>query len=245
MRMLTLLVLMLVAVTASAQQIDLKSLDKVAAKAKNKTDINMDEAMVKSAAGFLDQNKGDEALAKKTVEGLKGLYLRVYEFDRKGAYTLDDLKPVLDQLKAPDWTAFLQSKEDGEQTEIWMHRTKVVPEQSAPVRQARAQMEGAKARLDRATELADRGLLAKPELDAATAAYKVTEAQYAAALDEAGDGEVDGIVLVSAEDDEVVVINALGVVRLQDLAMLGEFGTFAANAALKSGPPVKPQPAGK
>ena len=183
MRKLTLLVLMLVAVTASAQQIDLKSLDKLAAKAKNKTDINMDEAMVKSAAGFLDQKKGDEALAKKTVEGLKGLYVRVYEFDRKGAYTLDDLKPVLDQLKAPNWTAFLQSKEDGEQTEIWMHRT---------------------------------------------------------------NGESDGILLVSAEGNEVVVINALGAARLQDLTILGELGNFAVNAAAsKSSPPVKQEPAKK
>ena len=182
MRKLTLLVLMLVAVTASAQQIDLKSLDKLAAKAKNKTDINMDEAMLKSAAGFLDQKKGDEALTKKTVEGLKGLYVRVYEFDRKGAYSLDDLKPVLDQLKAPTWTPFLQSKEDGEQTEIWMHRT---------------------------------------------------------------NGESDGMLLVSAESNEVVVINALGVARMQDLAMLGELGNFAANAALKSSPPVKQEPAKK
>ena len=61
----------------------------------------------------------------------------------------------------------------------------VVLEEIAPVRQARAQMDGAKARLDRAIQLADRGLLANSDLDATTSAYKVTEAQYADALDEA------------------------------------------------------------
>jgi RND family efflux transporter MFP subunit len=61
----------------------------------------------------------------------------------------------------------------------------VVLEQVPPVRQARAQMDGAKARLDRAIQLTERGLLAKSDLDATTSAYKVTEAQYADALDEA------------------------------------------------------------
>jgi RND family efflux transporter MFP subunit len=58
-------------------------------------------------------------------------------------------------------------------------------EQLAPVRQARAQMDGAKARLDRAQQLSQSGLLAKSDLDATSSAYKVTEAQYADSLDEA------------------------------------------------------------
>lgn len=58
-------------------------------------------------------------------------------------------------------------------------------EQLAPVRQARAQMDGAKARLDRAQQLSQGGLLAKADLDATSSAYKVTEAQYADSLDEA------------------------------------------------------------
>lgn len=61
----------------------------------------------------------------------------------------------------------------------------VNPEQIAFVREARAQMDSAKARLDRANQLSERGLLAKADLDTVNGAYKVTEAQYADALDEA------------------------------------------------------------
>lgn len=57
-------------------------------------------------------------------------------------------------------------------------------EQTAFVREARAQMDSAKARLDRATQLSDKGLIAKADLDAVSGAYKVTEAQYADSLDE-------------------------------------------------------------
>jgi RND family efflux transporter MFP subunit len=57
-------------------------------------------------------------------------------------------------------------------------------EKTAPVREARAQMDGARFRLDRATQLSEKGLMPKSELDAISSAYKVTEAQYADALDE-------------------------------------------------------------
>src|SRR5262245_9383421 len=123
MRKVIFVFLMLAATAASAQQIDLKSLDKFAEKAKNKTEINMDESTLKSAASSLNEKKPTEGVAKKSVEGLKGLYLRVYEFDDKDAFKLEDLKPLTDQLTGPNWKAVVRSKEDNEQTEIWMHQT--------------------------------------------------------------------------------------------------------------------------
>jgi hypothetical protein len=157
--MMIMLVVVLAAVAASAQQIDLKSLDKFAPLAKETTQINMDESMLKSASGFLDDKKGDEAAAKKGTASLKGFYLRSYEFDKEGIFKLEDIKPLLDQLKAPAWAPFLQSREQGEQTEIWMHKT---------------------------------------------------------------NGEVDGLLLISAEKNELTVINALGIARPEDLAKIGE-----------------------
>lgn len=161
MRKLMVVAWMLVAGTCLAQQIDLKSLDKFAALAKSKTEITMDEAMLKSAAGFLSDSNKEEAAAKKSAKDLKGFFLRAYEFPQKGMFKLEDLKPLLDQLKGPGWTSFLRAQEDDEQTEIWMHRT---------------------------------------------------------------NGQMDGFLLIAAEDQEVVVMNALGVANLSDLAALGEFG---------------------
>ena len=153
---------MTLATAAHAQQVDLKSLDKFAGIAKGVTQINLDESMIKSASSALNDKKGDEAAAKKTASGLKGLYLRVFEFDKKGAYKFEDLKPIRDQLKAPEWTVFLQSRESDEQTEIWIHRTS---------------------------------------------------------------GEADGILLFAAESNELVVINALGIGRPEDLSKIGnQFG---------------------
>ena len=58
-------------------------------------------------------------------------------------------------------------------------------EQHRSVREARATMDGARFRLDRATQLYEKGLMAKSDFDVTNSAYKVTEAQYADALDEA------------------------------------------------------------
>lgn len=126
MRKFGFVILMLIARTVSAQQIDLKSLDKFAEKAKSKTEINMGSEALKSAATSLNEKKGDEAIAKKTVENLKGFFLRAYEFDKDGIFKLEDLKPLLDQLKEPDWKPVLRTKEDDEQVEIWIHSTKGV-----------------------------------------------------------------------------------------------------------------------
>lgn len=125
MRKLMLAALILMATSAYAQlPLNLQSLDKLEAKAKSKTRMDMDEAMVKSAAGGLNGQKADEAEVKKVTEGLKGFFLRAYEFDKEGQFKLDDLKPLRDQLKAPEWVSMIQSSEDDELVEIWIHRTR-------------------------------------------------------------------------------------------------------------------------
>jgi hypothetical protein len=123
MRKWMLVAAMLAASTVMAQQLDLKSLDKLADRAKETTQIDMDENALKSGASLLKSDKKDEGIAKKGIEGLKGLFLRVYESDKPGTFKFEDLKPLTDQLKGPNWTSFLKSKESSGQTEIWMHRT--------------------------------------------------------------------------------------------------------------------------
>jgi hypothetical protein len=179
MRKLMVAAWMMVAGTCLAQQIDLKALDKFASLAKSKTEIAMDESMLKSAASFLDDKNAQEGTAKAISKNIKGIFLRSYEFGQKGAFKIDDLKPVLDQLKAPNWNRFLRNEEDDELTEIWMHTT---------------------------------------------------------------NGQADGILLVSAEGDELTVINLVGSVNLADLSSLGSLGALGNLGALSGAPQPAPQP---
>ena len=63
--------------------------------------------------------------------------------------------------------------------------TEVDPESLALVRQAKAELTGARARSERAEQLDQKGLIAKADLDVAQSAYRVAEAKYEDAKDEA------------------------------------------------------------
>jgi RND family efflux transporter MFP subunit len=65
------------------------------------------------------------------------------------------------------------------------NQTEVDPESLAVVKQAKAELEGAKARNDRAEMLEAKGLIPKADLDAAESAYRVAEAKYEDSKDEA------------------------------------------------------------
>src|SRR6185369_11118577 len=95
--------IMTFATAARAQQVDLKSLDKFInmPTGVEVTQIDLDESLLKAAKNTLSEKKDDEAAAKSATSRLKGLYLRSFEFEKKGVYTLEDLKPIRDQLRAP------------------------------------------------------------------------------------------------------------------------------------------------
>jgi hypothetical protein len=116
--------LLLAATNAQAQQLNLSSLDKLADKAKETTDVNLDASLLKFASGFLSDRKGEEAAAKKMISELKGVFVRAFEFDRAGAYSPSDLQPVRDQLKGPQWNRIISVKDrdSGDELEVWIHR---------------------------------------------------------------------------------------------------------------------------
>ncbi|HKX32762.1 MAG TPA: DUF4252 domain-containing protein [Blastocatellia bacterium] len=110
------------AVSARAQDSHLQfvNLEKLAAKAKEVVDVSLDAKMLPMAAKFLSGNKPDEAAIRDVISKLKGIYVRVYEFENAGAYTESDLEPFLKQLQAPGWSKIVgvSSKADGEHVEI-------------------------------------------------------------------------------------------------------------------------------
>jgi len=121
MRTLTVL-LLLTAAPAAAQQIDLQSLEKLAARTTNKTEVTLDASMLKLAGLFLSDGDRDQAAAKKLVDGMKGVYVRVFEFERPGAYAQSDLDALRGQLKGPQWNQIVSVREKEESVEVWMHR---------------------------------------------------------------------------------------------------------------------------
>jgi len=111
---------LLLAGLAPAQQIKW-NYDKLAARASDSTEVTLDGALLRQAAKFLS-NQGDEAQAKKVVAGLKGIYVRSFEFKKPGEYTKEDVDAFRAQIHAPEWQKIVDthSKEDGEDTEVYL-----------------------------------------------------------------------------------------------------------------------------
>jgi hypothetical protein len=95
---------------------------KLAAKAVEKVDLNLEGPMLEMASKFLsdDKHKGDEATAKQLVQGLKGVYVKHYTFDKEGQYSGADVAGLRAQLRTPEWSNVLDVQEKRESTGIYL-----------------------------------------------------------------------------------------------------------------------------
>lgn len=107
----------------AAQELKLPpSFDKLAEKASEVVDVTMDSSMLQLASRFLSDKDPDEARIKKLVSGMKGLYVKSFEFERRGEYQESDVESLRAQLRAPGWSRIVgvRSKKDGENVELFL-----------------------------------------------------------------------------------------------------------------------------
>ena len=112
---LSLLIALPLVVHAQDSRLQLGSLDHLAAKANQTVDVSIDERLMKMAAKLLSDKDTDERDVKKLVEGLKGIYVKSFEFETEGQYSAGDLETIRTQLRGPGWTRLVNvtSKKDG------------------------------------------------------------------------------------------------------------------------------------
>jgi len=106
-----------------AQEIKLPpNLEKLADRAHEVVDVTMDGPLLQLAARFLSNRDPDEARVKRLVAGLKGIYVKSYEFENSGEYDERDLEPLRAQLKAPGWTRIVgvKSKRSGDNADVFI-----------------------------------------------------------------------------------------------------------------------------
>lgn len=96
------------------------NLEKLAERAKETVDVTLDQSMLQLASGFLSKDDPDEVQTKKLVSKLKGVYVRSFEFDKEGEYSLADVQSLRQQLKAPGWSRIVGVKSKDENTEIYV-----------------------------------------------------------------------------------------------------------------------------
>jgi hypothetical protein len=113
---LTLLVTIAAGLTARAQdaRLRLTTLDYLASKASQTVDVSIDDKLLQLTAKFFG-NDPDEKEIKALISGLKGIYVKSFEFEQEGQYSATDVESIRAQLKSSAWTKVVGvvSKKDG------------------------------------------------------------------------------------------------------------------------------------
>ncbi len=92
----------------------------LAARASNVTEVTLGKNMLGFAAKFMNGKDQDEAATRRLIEGLDGIYVRDYEFDKDGQYSMDDIQKLRQYFETSEWSPIVRSHErkSGETTDI-------------------------------------------------------------------------------------------------------------------------------
>lgn len=119
----TVLLALLALAPLRAQELKLPTnLDRLAAKASEVVDVTMDSNLLQLASRFLSDKNPDDAQVKKLIAGLRGIYVKSFEFEKTGEYLDSDIEPLRAQLHSPAWSRIVgvRSKRAGENSEVYI-----------------------------------------------------------------------------------------------------------------------------
>ena len=98
---------------AAAGRLRLDSLERLAAKAAEAVNIEIDGVLIKFAGSMLSDEDADERAVKELIQSLRGVYVRSYEFKSAGEFGEADVAAVREQLRAPGWSRVMDVKSKG------------------------------------------------------------------------------------------------------------------------------------
>jgi hypothetical protein len=92
----------------------------LAAAASNVTEVTLNKSMLGFAAKFMDKKGGDDASVDKLIQGLDGIYVRDYEFDKEGQYSMDEIEQLRKYFETSEWSPMVREREHktGETTDV-------------------------------------------------------------------------------------------------------------------------------
>jgi hypothetical protein len=123
---ITLLALFLfAAVTANAQdaaRLRFENLNKLETKARDVVEVNIDGKLLDLAKRVLAKSKeADAQKVAQAISGLKGIYVRVFNFEKENEYDISDVDEIRAQLNSPGWErlANVRSKRNNQKVDVF------------------------------------------------------------------------------------------------------------------------------
>lgn len=94
----------------------------LASRASNVTEVTLGKNMLAFASKFMNGKDEDEAATKKLIDGLDGVYVREYEFDKEDQYSPEEVEKLRQYFETAEWTPIVRERErhGGETTDVMM-----------------------------------------------------------------------------------------------------------------------------
>ena len=92
----------------------------LAARAANVTEVTLGKNMLEFAAKFMKDKDGNDAATRQLIMGLDGIYVRDYEFDKPGEYSMEHVEQIRQAFNTPEWSSMVRERErkTGESTDV-------------------------------------------------------------------------------------------------------------------------------
>src|SRR6266852_5613456 len=110
------------AITAHAQgaRLQMDQLDSLANKASETVDVKLDERLIATTYKIFSHE--EDADIKEILKGLKGIYVKSFEFEKEGQYSPADVVSVRSQVRGGGWSKIVgvRSKKDGDNVDVYL-----------------------------------------------------------------------------------------------------------------------------
>ncbi len=92
----------------------------LAARASNVTEVTLGKNMLAFAAKFMNGKDKDDVATRQLIEGLDGIYVREYEFDKEGQFSMEDIDRLRRYFETSEWTSMVRERDrkTGETTDV-------------------------------------------------------------------------------------------------------------------------------
>jgi hypothetical protein len=92
----------------------------LAARASGVTEVTLGKNMLAFAAKIMNGKNDDDAEARHLIEGLDGIYVREYEFDKDGQFSPDEVDQLRKYFETSEWSPIVKERQrkTGESTDV-------------------------------------------------------------------------------------------------------------------------------
>jgi hypothetical protein len=121
-----LLALPALALAADPGRLQLPDFSALAKIATQQVDISLDPSLLRLASGVINSSDSrDGPAVNNLIQGIRGIYVRSYTFDKSGEYSEADVKAVQAQLLAPGWQPVVSTHDlkQGNNVDIYIRRS--------------------------------------------------------------------------------------------------------------------------